>query len=482
MLRGLHRKWQILIAVALGTSVVPINASVVNVSLPTITEFFKVTISTSEWVLIVYLIFLLSLVLFFGRVGDSKGHEKLYMLGLVSFLMTSLFCSLSQSIYFLIIFRALQGVAAAMMISVSLGIVRKAFPTEELGRALGIYAVAIAAGLALGPAIGGFLDYLGGWRTIFLVNIPLCSLSLIICYLILDTKSGDHVKWDIPGTILQFIGLFLIVYDINLIQKEGVGTITIILIILALITLLLFIWNERKVDYPLLDLSLFKKIRFSAFSLALFLNYLCMYMVLFIMPFYLQKVLHLGPNLVGVVLTASPILMMFLAPLSGHLSDKVGSRFLAFTGSIISATAFFSLTQLTIFSNFWDVLWRFALLGVGAALFQSPNNRAIMASVPDKRSGMVSSIIVTMRNLGMVFAVSFAGIILYTTITPNALQSSALFNLAAYNFTSGMDRIVVSGAFISLIIAILSLAGLKKKKLDFDYIKDKMDDLLENDT
>jgi len=478
MHKSLHRKWQILLAVALGTCVVPINAGVVNVSLPTITEFFKVSVSTSEWVLIAYLIFMLSLVLFFGRVGDSKGQEMLYLVGLACFLITSLFCSLSQSIYYLIIFRALQGVAAAMIISVSLGIVRKSFPTEELGRALGIYAVAIAAGLALGPAIGGFLDYSGGWRTIFLLNIPLCALSLMLCYFILDRKSGDLVKWDIRGTVLQFIGLFTIVYDLNRIQKEGVGLITIILGIFALLVLLLFIWNERKVEYPLLDLSLFKKIRFSAFNLALFLNYFCMYMLLFIMPFYLQKVLHLSSNIVGVVLTAAPILMMFLAPLSGHLSDKFGSRYLAFIGSIISAAAFFSMTQLTIFSNFFDVFWRFALLGVGAAFFQSPNNRAIMASVPEERSGMISSIIVTIRNLGMVFAVSFAGIILYTTITPNTLQSSVLFNLAAYDFTTGMHRVVVLGGFISLIMAILSLAGLKKEKIDFDFIKDKMDGLV----
>ena len=135
---------------------------------------------------------------------------------------------------------------------------------------------------------------------------------------------------------------------------------------------------------------------------------------------------------------------------------------------------FFAMTQLTIFSDLSDVIWRFGLLGVGAAFFQSPNNRAIMANVPDENSGMVSSIIVTMRNLGMVFAVSFAGLLLYTTITPSTLQSSELFNLAAYDFTIGMHRVVIFGGIISLIMAILSLAGLKKaklKKLDIHHIK-----------
>lgn len=191
------RKWQILIAVALGTSMVPINASIVNVSLPAIAEFFHVTVAMSQWVLTAYLIMLLSLVLFFGRFGDSYGQEKLYISGIVGFLISSILCSVALSILFLIIFRALQGVAAAMMISVSIGIVRRAFPVEELGRALGTYSMAIAAGLALGPAIGGFLESLGGWQSVFWVNIPLGIVSLILCYFILERADGEQVKWDI---------------------------------------------------------------------------------------------------------------------------------------------------------------------------------------------------------------------------------------------------------------------------------------------
>lgn len=170
--------------------------------------------------------------------------------------------------------------------------------------------------------------------------------------------------------------------------------------------------------------------------------------------------------------------MMLLAPLSGLMSDKFSSGYLAFSGSFLSAVALFSMVQLTIFSDYWDVLWRFGLLGVGAALFQSPNNQAIVANVPEKKAGMVSSIIVTMRNLGMVFAVSFAGIILSTTLNPDVLQSTALYNLAAYDFASGMHRVVIFGGFISFIMVALSLAGSEKQKLDFEYVKDKMNGLM----
>lgn len=470
----LARKWQVLLAMALGTSMVPINASIVNVTLPAITEYFGATVAISQWVLTAYLIMLLSLVLFFGRLGDFYGQEKLYIYGIVAFLISSVLCSIAPSILFLIIFRTFQGIAAAMMISVSIGIVRRAFPTEELGKALGTYSMAIAAGLALGPAIGGFIESVSSWQSVFLVNIPLGITSLVLCYLILERKEGKLVKWDIKGTFLQFITLFSVVYGLNFMQSEGISFITLFIWMFALIFFILFIWNEKKVENPLLNLSLFKNVKFSAYNLALFLNYVSMYMVLFIMPFYLQKVLHLPLSVIGLLLTISPVIMMFLAPFSGFLSDKFGSRYLAFFGSLIFAFALYSMSQLTIFSESYDVLWRFALMGVGAAFFQAPNNRSIMANISPSESGMASSIIVTMRNLGMVFAVSFAGLLLYTTIAPSMLESPQLFNLAAYDFTTGMHRVVILGAILSFIMAILSLVKIHTGKMAVSYIKSKI--------
>lgn len=469
MEKKLDKKWRKLIAVALGTSMVPINASIVNISLPSITSYFQVAVETSQWVLTSYLIMLLGLVLFFGRLGDYYGQEKLYIFGLIGFVFSSILCSLANSISLLIIFRAIQGIAAAMMISVSIGIVKRAFPVGKLGRALGIYSTAIAAGLALGPAIGGLLESAGSWKYIFLVNLPLGIISIINCFLILDIKKGKKVKWDIKGTFLQFITLFAVVYGLNQLQSKVILS-TIIILTFAVFTFILFIYNEKKVENPLLNLSLFKNAKFSAYNLALLFNYISMYMVLFIMPFYLQKVLHFSPKFIGLLLTISPIIMMFLAPLSGFLSDKFGSRYLAFTGSLIFAAALYSMAQLTIFSTANDLLWRFALLGAGAAFFQAPNNRSIMASISRGEAGMVSSIIITMRNLGMVFAVSFAGLLLYSTVAPNVIKSATLFNLAAYDFTTGMHRIVIFGAILSIIMAFLSLVKIHSK-INLDYIK-----------
>jgi len=464
-LNVLERKWRILFAIAIGTIMVPINASIVNVSLPTITTFFSTSIASSEWIITAYLINLLGFVLLFGRLGDFYGHERIYMVGLISFVITSVLCSLSPSITFLIIFRGLQGIAAALMISVSMGIVKDAFPPSQTGKALGIYAVAIAAGLSIGPAIGGLLQTILGWQTIFLVNVPIGIISFLLCYKILKREEFKPVRLDVSGAILQYLCLFSVVYILNNIQTSKIDVVTALMTILAMSTLILFIWNEKRTDDPLLDLEMFKNKTFSAFNLSLYFNYISMYMILFIMPFYLQKVLKFDAAFTGIILTVNPVIMMVLAPVSGTLADRIGSRPLAIIGALISTLALYSMVYLTMFSSMFDVVWRLALLGVGAAIFQAPNNRAIMNVIPDKKKGVASSIIVTMRNLGMVFGVSIAGILLYTTISPELLEQNQLFNLAAYDFTNGMHLIMILGAILSILILILSPVGIYKRKI-----------------
>ncbi|MDO5837091.1 MAG: MFS transporter [Methanobacterium sp.] len=442
---------------------VPINASIINVSLPTISTYFGVGLSTAQWVLTSYLITLLGFVLFFSRFGDFYGQERVYLAGLAGFVTTSLLCSLSPSIEWLILFRGLQGIAAAMMISVSMALVRRSFPSPYLGRALGIYAVAIAAGLALGPAIGGIISGFLGWKSIFLVNLPVGIMDFIFCYTILKRSPKTRVKWDIPGTVLQFVCLFLTVYTLNLVQEASYTT-ALITGAMALTTLGLFIYQEMRTENPVLNLTLFKKRKFSAFTLSLHLNYMCMYMMFFAIPFYLQKVLHLDQATTGLVLTASPVMMMVVSPLSGMVADKFGSRFPAFLGGMVSAVALLSMIQLTVDSSAGDVFIRLAFLGLGAALFQSPTNKAIMSQLPSEKAGMASGILATTRNLGMVFAVCYAGLLLHSTITPELIESSVLHGAAALDLTRGLHLVVIFGTILSIAMALLSFAGLKNKK------------------
>jgi len=459
-----ERKWHILIALALGTIMVPINTSIVNVALPFISSGFNINLMGLDWVITSYLITLIGLVLFFGRLGDMYGHEKVYLSGLILFIFTSILCSFSPSITYLILSRALQGIAAAMMISVSLGMVKKAFPPYELGKALGIYAVAIAAGLGIGPAIGGVLIGFFGWRSIFLFNVPIGVISFLICLFVLERGNGKNIKWDIPGTALQFTTLFFTILFLNRLETGSFDILEFFLIILVLVLFSLFIWRERIAENPLLDLSIFNNYTFSAFTLALFFNYVCIYMVIFVLPFYIQKVLHYGPAITGLILTVSPLLMMIIAPFSGFLGDRLGSRPLAFLGSLISALAFYFMTWLTMFSSIYLVIGFLAILGIGAAIFQAPNNRAIMISIPEDSVGVASSILVTMRNLGMTFAVSFASLLISTTINKTVLESQVLYNLDSYNFTQGLHLVALLGTFLSILMALLSIWGSRRLK------------------
>jgi len=442
---------------------VPINASITNVSLPTIAGFFSVNVATAEWVLTSYLIMFIGLVLFFARFGDFYGHERLFLGGLLGFIVASILCSLSPSVTALIIFRGLQGVTAAMVMSVSMVIIEKSFPIRYLGKALGIYSVAIAAGLALGPAIGGVMTSLFGWRSIFLVNIPIGVVAFGICYFTLKRGEPQEVKWDLPGTLLQFTYLFLIIYSLNLVERSEYIT-AVITGVLAVLAFAIFVYMELHTESPMIELKLLKKKVFSAFNMSLHLNYICMYMMLFAMPFYLQKVLHLCSSMAGMVLTASPIIMMLMAPVSGAMSDRVGSRRPVFIGSIICMAALISLTQITTNSTIFDVFWRLALLGLGTALFQSPANKTLMSSLPHENVGMASGIIATVRDMGMVFAVCYAGLLIHSAISPQLMLQNQLFAGAALDLTTGVHRVFLFGAILSGLMALLSFAGIKNKK------------------
>jgi len=262
---------------------------------------------------------------------------------------------------------------------------------------------------------------------------------------------------------LQFVCLFLTVYTLNMVEVASYSTAT-ITGAMALVSLVLFIYQELRSENPVLDLKLFKKKTFSAFNISLHFNYLCMYMMFFAVPFYLQKVLHLDQFTTGLVLTASPVVMMTVSPLSGMLADKFGSRVPAFLGGAVSAVALLSMTQLTVNSTAGDVFIRLALLGLGAALFQSPTNRALMSQLPSEKAGVASGIIATTRNLGMVFAVCYAGLLIHLAISPELMQASQLYGAAAADLTSGLHLVVLFGALLSVGMAVISIAGLKHKR------------------
>ena len=206
--KGLQTKWLILAAVMLGSFLGPLDASIVNTVLPSITQYFHTDVSIAQWVPTVYLLTISCLILLYGRLGDILGYRRIFLFGLAAFTVISLLCGLSQSIWMLIAFRALQGLAAGMIMAVSMAIITSSFPPTERGKALGIYAISIAAALGLGPTIGGAIAEHLSWRYVFFINIPIGIIALCCCYRVIPqgvTKPGQRLDW--YGTMAAFIFL-----------------------------------------------------------------------------------------------------------------------------------------------------------------------------------------------------------------------------------------------------------------------------------
>ena len=402
----MERKWLVLAAVMLGSVMGPIDASVVNVVLPTIAEVFGTGISTAQWVPMVYLLMISSLLLTYGRLGDMHGYRAVYLSGLAGFAASSAVCGLSGSIGMLIAARAVQGVTAGMMMAVGPAIIVDTFPASERGRALGINATSIAIGLAIGPTLGGFIAAYLGWRFIFFINIPIGVAALLIASRILpegEPRPGQSL--DLVGAGSAFVGLFSFLLLVNRWQAMG-GPQRFGIAIVMLAALAVFIRTELTVPQPMLDLRIFSIRTFTFANLSAMLNFMSQYILVFLTPFYLQQVMGYTPDRIGMVMVAFPLAVLLVAPVSGALSDRIGTRAPAALGAGVCALALFLMARGE------GLLGCLALFGLGTGLFQSPNNSAVMGSTPKKYLGVGSAVLATVRNVGMVLGIAVGGAVL----------------------------------------------------------------------
>lgn len=456
------RRYLVLAALVPGIIMGPIDASIVNIVLPTITEYFAVDISTAQWVPMIYLLIISSLLLFYGRLGDIIGYKKIYLTGVVGFIVGSAMCSLAPSIYWLIAFRALQGIFAGMMMSVPYAIIVATFPPEERGRALGINAISMAVGLAIGPLLGGFVTSLWGWRFAFLINVPIGILAFIWGFYAVPEFKGQPAKVDFLGAITAFIFLFFVLLFVNRVQSMGINNATITMLIIGVLSFIGFIFVESRAKQPMINLALFKNFTFSFASLSALLNFMSQYVMVFVTPFYLQKVLQFQANNIGLVMAFFPLATMTVAPFSGYLSDKVGTKSLAALGTGICALSLFLMSRLKIPSTSADVIWRLILFGIGTGIFQSPNNSAVMGSSPKSYLGVASGILGIMRNVGMSLGIATGGMVLYSVVSASIMKNPTLNGADALNFLTGLSHAYLVGAILAGTAVITSLIGSKR--------------------
>ncbi len=448
-----HRTGLILAAVGTGTFMSALDSSVVNATLPVIRRALGSDVATIEWVVTVYLLVVSGLLLSFGRLGDLRGHKRIYVLGFGIFIASSLLCGLAPTAGALVAGRAVQAVGGAMLFANSAAILTTNFPPERRGRTLGLQATMTYLGLMTGPSLGGLLASWFGWRAIFYINLPigLLALALSLRFIPDDRPARQAERFDLPGAVAFMAGLTLLLLALNRGHAWGwASPLTLGAFVMAFALLAVFIALERRVPAPMLDLSLFSRRLFSVATASAVLNYICLYSITFLLPFYLIQGRGLGSAQAGLILTAQPLVMAIVAPLSGALSDRIGSRVLSSLGMLILACGLAFLSRLGAASPVAQVVAGLALAGLGTGIFISPNTSALMGAAPRGRQGIASGILATARNAGMALGVGMAGAIYSSVLAAAPAPDTALFTAvgAAFLFASAVGFV---GAGVSAI-------------------------------
>lgn len=463
----MKKEWAILLVVLPMTFMTTLDSSIVNVALPTMARELGTSMAGIEWIVTSYLITICALILLFGRFGDIIGKSRVFRFGIAIFTIGSLLCGLSNSLIMLIISRIIQAIGAAAAMATNQGIITETFPPSERGRALGMTGTAVALGTMIGPTLGGLIVSVAPWEYIFLINIPIGIIVYIFVLKTLNFKKVENkIPFDYKGTILFVISIILFFCSINFGQSIGFNNPIIIGgFIISIILLFMFINIEGKIKTPMLDIDIFKNKLFSLSIFCGFTSFISIGAMNIILPFYLQDVLKLSPSLAGLVMTVSPIVLAIVAPLSGYLSDKIGSEKISSLGLSIMTLGLFSLS---IFKENTPLFLVGILIGsvsLGSGMFQSPNNSLIMSTVDKSKLGIAGSINGLIRNLGTTTGIALSTSILYSIMSGKiGYKVNGYVEGRADIFIFAMRFVFIGIATICLIGAILTLLRVIRKE------------------
>jgi EmrB/QacA subfamily drug resistance transporter len=443
------RRWLILAVVLMGTFMSTLDSSIVNVALPDMAKKLSVGINTIQWVVTSYLIVIASIVLIFGRIADMIGKTLVYQCGFAIFSLGSLLCGFSANVNFLIFSRILQAMGAAMIMSSNQGIIASIFPPNERGRALGLSGTTVAIGTMLGPPIGGIMVEVFNWQSIFLVNVPIGVIAFFLGKKIFpkSERKGNFKEFDVKGSILFIV--FVVALFWAMLSGESMGWNNIAIVtsfIIALIALIVFYPVEKKKENPMLDFTMFHNKLFDVSIFCAFASFTAIFCNNIIQPFYLQYILNINPARAGMLMMVFPICVGIVAPVSGYISDKIGSELLTVLGLMATTIGLVLIGFLNSYSNYIDIISRIAVLGIGNGMFQSPNNTIIMSLVPKNKLGIAGSINALVRNIGMVFGIAFSVALLYN-------RMSAKIGYKVLNFVPGRPDIFIYAMKIVYIVA-----------------------------
>ncbi len=467
--KTLKNRWMILLTIVSMTFMACLDSSIVNVALPVMSSKLNVSMASIAWVVTSYLIVISSTILIFGRLGDIKGKTSVFRFGVLLFSIGSLLCGISYNLPLLVGARVIQAIGAAGAMSTSQGIITQVFPANERGRALGLSGTFVALGTMVGPPLGGFIVSILSWQYIFLINVPIGIVAVILGMKILPKDAGaSGEKLDGVGAVLFVIAIVALFGSLIQGQESGYGPYIVAGFVIAAVAFIVFFIVEKKLETPLLNLQIFKNKLFSISILCGFITFVAIFCSNIIQPFYLQYVRELSPGVTGLFMMVYPLILSVVAPVSGYLSDKIGSEFLTFLGLIFSSVGLLLMSTLNEITPLWIMVLFIGVMSIGNGLFQSPNNSLIMSTVPKNKLGIAGSINALIRNLGMVVGISYSTTLLYNRMSHKiGYRVSNFIEGRSDVFIYGMRYVYITASLICLLGAAITafrLYGSKQRK------------------
>ena len=446
--------WYVVGTVCIGAFMGQLDASIVTLALPRLSRELHSSVGAVEWVALTYLLVLVATVATVGRIADAVGRKLLYVYGFAVFTAGSVLCGLAPTLAVLIAARALQAVGAAMLQANSVALITEAMPPRLLGRGIGVQGTAQALGLALGPAIGGALLALGGWRLIFLVNLPAGAVGLALGWFLLPRSRSRRAlgQSDRLGALLLAFAVAGPLLYLSLAGRAGYTNPVLLAVLAAgLAAAVAFIGHERRVAEPLIDLSILRRPALSVGLSSGLVSYLVLFGTLFVVPYYLSAE-HVQAALIGLQLAVLPVAIGVAALIAGRLLDRLGARPLTTGGLLLTGAG---LLEIAFGHGVIGLLVGLAVAGLGLGAFTPANNATIMAASPPGHTGVIGGVLNMTRGVGTALGVALASALYITasgassaSASPAAAATGLTVALAALGSTAlavGLALLLVPG-------------------------------------
>lgn len=447
------------IVISLGLFVIFLDSTIVNIALPTMIEQFAISLKTAAWVMNAYTMTVAILLIFMGKLADLYGKKRMFTLGLILFMLSSLLCALAPNAAFLITARTLQGISGAMAIPASMSLVRSIVPKEKVGAAMGIWSAVGALAIAIGPSLGGLITEAFSWHWVFYMNVPVILLALYLQRIALKPHQDQLQpgKLDWWGTLLLSLGLFCFINGFLQVTESGwLSQAVWWQILIALLTLSGFLWTQTQRANPLLDLTIFKNRQYLAGLLSNTLGGLLLMGTMMISPLFLTRILHFSTLKASILMTPLSVSLLLIAPFVGKLIDKIGSRIPLTIGYGITIISYILLGTLHLQSSLGLFVGCLASAGIGIGILAIASLTLSTMSISEAQLNIASGTFAMFRNLG-----GALGIALFVSVT---LGSTAVSASAVDAFrTEGFQHAYFSGAVLAIGF-MFSLVLLNRKK------------------